>query len=316
MGTAVYEDVLKIFPVSVRALFKNAAFQYEQLQEIRMRSGRPLCVRYQGRECFLTAAGERTNCVRDAFCVNDRQLQETLQLASGYSLYSYEEEIRQGYFTIRGGHRIGVAGKVIVEGGTIRGIRYITCMNIRLSHQVRGCAAPVLPYLLDRNGRLYHTLILSPPRCGKTTLLRDLIRLLSDGSSAAPGRTVGVVDERSEIAGCYMGVPQNDLGIRTDVLDCCPKAEGMMLLIRTMAPEVVAVDEIGGAADAEAIESAIHCGCRVLATAHAENLEEIQRKPIMSACLSNRLFERFVILQPAACGRVREILNEEGERLC
>ena len=128
-----------------------------------------------------------------------------------------------------------------------------------------------------------HTLIISPPRCGKTTLLRDVIRQLSNGFGKIPGVTVGVVDERSELAGCYQGIPQNDLGMRTDVLDCCPKAQGMQMLIRAMSPAVVAVDELGKEEDFRAVEAVIHSGCRLIATAHGENVEAVLATPFLQS---------------------------------
>ena len=157
-------------------------------------------------------------------------------------------------------------------------MKYISCINIRLAHQIPGCAAKVMPYI-RRKDWVAHTLIISPPRCGKTTLLRDIIRQLSNGSQGFSGLTVGVVDERSELAGCYQGIPQNDLGMRTDVLDGCPKAEGMRMLIRSMSPAVVAVDELGKEEDYKAVETVIHCGCKLIATAHGNSMEDVLSQP-------------------------------------
>ena len=134
--------------------------------------------------------------------------------------------------TVCGGHRVGVAGQVVLEHGRVRNVKHISFINIRVSHQIKGCATCLLPYVI-KDGRLLHTLIISPPGCGKTTILRDLVRLISDGNSYCRGMNVGVVDERSELAACYMGIPQNDVGLRTDILDGCPKAEGMLMLLRT-----------------------------------------------------------------------------------
>ena len=167
--------------------------------------GRPLFVSYDGGECFLRKQGE------EQYLVTREDLKETMEHVSGYSLYAYEDEIRQGFLSVQGGHRVGVTGKVILDGNQIRGMKYISCINVRLAHQVLGCADPVMPYI-QKNTWVAHTLIVSPPRCGKTTLLRDIIRQLSNGREGIPGLTVGVVDERSELAGCYQGVPQNDLG--------------------------------------------------------------------------------------------------------
>ena len=224
-----------------------------------------------------------------------RKLRETLEFAGAYSLYAYEDEIRQGYLTLPGGHRIGVTGKAVTENGQVKTLRYITSLNIRVAHEVKGCADAVLPWLYSSEG-LCHTLLISPPRCGKTTLLRESIRQISNGRTGFRGMRVGVVDERSEIGGSHLGVPGLDVGVRTDILDGCPKAEGMMMLVRSMSPELIAVDEIGGNADMEAMENAISCGCRILATVHGSSLEEIRQKPLVSGLLQTGIFERFVVL--------------------
>ena len=238
-----------------------------------------------------------------------------MEYVSGYSMYAFEDEIRQGFITIQGGHRVGIAGKTVLEGDRIKSVKYISYINLRLSHQIKGCASPILPYII-KNGRICHTLIISPPRCGKTTLLRDLIRQVSSGSSYMPGVSVGVVDERSEIGGSYQGIPQNDLGIRTDVLDCCPKAEGMMMLIRSMSPEVVAVDELGDYEDIHAIESVIHCGCKLFATVHGSSVEDIKRKPLLQRLVQERVFERYIVLHYQDwAGRVKAIFDERGTSL-
>ena len=306
------EEIGKLFPKEVRNLLEKAELKQEYLQEIRLRINGPLLVVYRGEEYFLGAKGGLCKDPGQAFRVCRRCLQETLEYLSGYSLYAYEEEVRQGYLTLQGGHRVGLAGKTILDGEKITSIRFISFINIRFSHQVKGCASVILPYIAQ-GSTVRHTLLISPPRCGKTTILRDLIRQISDGDEKRPGHCVGVVDERSEIGGCHQGVPQNDVGIRTDVLDGCPKAEGMMMLIRSMSPEVIAVDVIGSYEDIHAIESVIHCGCRLLATVHGSSIDDIKRKPLLNRLVKEKIFERYILLEgrPRA-GTVRQIFDERG----
>lgn len=309
------DEFIKIFSMKIRNILQKADINLEKLQEIRLRAGKPLLLTAEGREYFVTEAGKLTEEENRGWRVSKREISETMEYIANYSMYAYEDEVRQGFLTISGGHRVGIAGKAVMDGGRIRSIKHISFLNIRVSHEVKGCADPVLPYLV-KGDEICHTLLLSPPGCGKTTLLRDIIRQISDGGPHCRGRTVGVVDERSEIGGAYLGIPQNDLGIRTDLLDCCPKAEGMMLMIRSMAPRVLAVDEIGGAADIAAVESAVNCGCRILATAHGYGIDDIRRRPLFQELIEKRLFERYVILgYPGGVGTVKEILGEDGQVL-
>lgn len=306
------EQLFMIFPERMRKALLRAELSIERLQEIRLRVGRPVLLRYDGTEYGLTKDGHLTDSVDSAgMCPLEEELSQVLEYASGYSVYAFYEEIRQGFFTIVGGHRIGVAGKVVMDASGVQEVRHISFLNVRVSHQIIGCAEPVLPYLLQDG--LCHTLIISPPGCGKTTLLRDLIRIISNGSRQLPGKTVGVVDERSELAGCCRGVPQNDIGMRTDVLDGCRKAEGMQMLLRAMAPEVIAVDEIGNERDRDALEAAFHCGCKLLATAHGRSLLDIKHRPLIGYMAERGMFERFVILgKEAGVGAVRQILDSAG----
>ena len=302
------QDITKLFPAQIRKALGQALFDRNKIYEIRLRVNAPLIVIYQGKEYFLTLEGELTREEAKAYHVQTEDLKEMLEYISGYSLYAFEEEIRQGFLTIVGGHRVGIAGKTILDGNKIKSLKYISYINLRLSHQIKGCASPILPYII-KNRQICHTLIISPPRCGKTTLLRDLIRQVSNGNRYMPGVSVGVVDERSEIAGSYQGIPQNDLGIRTDVLDCCPKAEGMMMLIRSMSPEVVAVDELGDYEDIHAIESVIHCGCKLFATVHGSSIEDIKRKPLLQRLM------HIVLYKKDCAGQIKAIYDERGTGL-
>lgn len=283
------KQIIRVLSESIQKIIEQERMDFSELQEIRLRIGQPVTVLYQNEELILpTMYSEKKR-------LGKQEMKETIEHISNYSLYAYEHELKQGFITIEGGHRVGMAGQVIMEGGKIKNMKYISSINIRVSHEVLDCANKIFPYI-TYNKQMYHTLIISPPRCGKTTLLRDVIRQISDGNRWIKGCTVGVVDERSELGGCYLGVIQNNLGMRTDILDRCPKADGMIMLIRSMAPQVVAVDEIGAKEDVHAIEYAMHCGCKMLATAHGDSMEEICKKPIFEKLIREKRFERYVIL--------------------
>lgn len=309
------EDLMKIFTSPIRILLSKLQIDFEQLQEIRLRIQSPLLILYQNREFYVNEDGSLGKDRKNAYIISKNEIKETIEYISNYSLYAYEEEIKQGFITIQGGHRIGLAGKIIMERDMIKSMKYISFINVRLSHQMKGCADQVLPYIMEDN-KVKHTLIISPPRCGKTTLLRDMIRQLSNGTEYFNGVTVGVVDERSEIGACYMGVPQNELGVRTDILDCCPKAKGMLMLIRTMSPQVIAVDEIGSREDIEAIEYVMNCGCKLMATVHGSSIEDIRTKPLLRELIQERIFERYIILNNREkVGVVTEIFDSQGTPL-
>lgn len=291
------EQLMKSLGGTVRGIVGKVEEDFLGIQEIRMRVQAPLFIIYHGIEYAVTEQGKLTKEIEKAYRITKQDIKEALELISSYSMYAYEEELRQGYITIIGGHRIGMAGKIIMNDRNIKTMRYISFLNIRLSHEVKGCATELLPHLVDGKNGIHHTLILSPPRCGKTTLLRDIIRQLSNGSDEWNGVTVGVVDERSEIGACYLGEPQNDLGMRTDVLDGCPKAQGMMMLIRTMSPQVIAVDEIGSKEELEAMEYAVNCGCRLIATVHGNSFQDLLGKPILRNMVKEHIFERIVLLK-------------------
>jgi len=252
---------------------------FEKMTELRIRADKPVFAYAEGREMEFCAG----------FLPGASEIAETVERISSYSLYALEEELRNGYITLPGGHRVGLVGKAVVEGRSLRTIRPISGLNIRISREVVGCGAVVLPRILDSCGpgkKLpCNTMLISPPGCGKTTMLRDIIRLLSDECLLK----VGVVDERSEIGGSYKGVAQNNVGLRTDLLDGCPKAEGMMLLLRAMSPDVIAVDELGGEADMEAVERVSNAGVRLLCTVHGYGMEDVRRK--------KGVFKRFVVLE-------------------
>lgn len=305
-------EIIRLFSINIRNRIKMLRLDIEKLQEIRMRVNGPMILKYAGREYFVEEGGGMSRMSSAPYIVVQNEMRETMEYIGNYSLYAFEDEIRQGFITVQGGHRIGIAGKVIVEDGHIKSIKYISSINIRISHEIKGCANKVLNYISSGDS-MYHTLIISPPGCGKTTLLRDIVRQLSNGGIRRRGMTVGVVDERSEIASCYMGIPQNDVGSRTDVLDCCPKDRGMIMLIRSMSPEILAVDEIGGMEEVDALRYAINCGCKMIATVHGSSMDDIKRRYAISNLVDGKVFERYIILDKSrGVGSVAGIYDMEG----
>lgn len=308
------EEILGLFPEASRDRWREVAKQAEHLQEIRLRAGMPLSILAGNREYFLDMQGKVVDGPEAAARPAPEELEDMLGHLCRYSIYAFADEIRQGFLTVRGGHRVGLAGQVILDGeGRIKNMKYIRYLNIRIAHQIRGAADALMPCLYEE-GRVMSTLLVSPPGGGKTTMLRDIIRQVSDGTVYGPGVNVSVVDERSEIAGSYLGISQNDVGIRTDVLDGCPKVEGMMRLIRSMAPRVLAVDEVGSLADAQALQMAGGCGCKLLATIHGGSLEEVRQKNYMRYVMEQGLFERYVMLdrRQGTC-RIVGIYDREGK---
>lgn len=319
---AKQDEILRIFPDYMKARWEKPLQRADKLEEIRLGIGRPVRFLIAGEEYFLSCRGCISKGIQDAWYMTERELDEIIKNVCHYSMYAFENEIRQGFLTIPGGHRIGVAGQVVLnENGSIRNMNHIRFLNIRISHQIIGVADEVIG-LLYEEGRFCNTLLVSPPGCGKTTLLRDIVRQISGGNLYGQGRQVGVVDERSEIAGSFMGVPQNDVGIRTDVLDGCPKIQGMMLLMRSMAPAVVAVDEIGGYEDMKAICQILQSGSSVLATMHGNSMADVHKHLNAGMADGHVLyapedyFERYVFLEKKKGNcRIRETLDQKGNRL-
>ena len=310
------ETLFSCFSAELRTPLKTWFQKEEGMQEIRLRVNRPLSIRWNGEEFFIDGQGLRVKDIGFAMVVTEQQIEDTLSYMSDYSLYAYEEEIRQGYLTTKNGCRIGICGKVVLEGGRIKTIHHISSLNIRFPHEIKGCSEKLLPYIIEGD-KVHNTLIISPPMCGKTTILRDLIRQISNGAYAlggkALGKTVGVVDERGEICACHLGVPQNDIGIKTDVLDGCPKVEGMMMLVRTMAPEVIAVDEIGSEEELQTMRYSMNCGCSILATAHGASIEELFKKKVFLMGREEGLFSRYIVLsRRQGAGTIEGVFDGKG----
>lgn len=311
-----------IFPSEMRSDLKKSAWR-DGIEEIRARVGQPMEFVYANQYLYwdrdkkeMVTEEQRRKGRNTIPPLSQRNLSEMLNYICNYSLYAYQQEIRQGYLTIEGGHRVGLAGQTVATDGKIEGISLITFLNIRVAGERKGCAREILPFL-RRGQSIYNTLLVSAPGVGKTTYLRDCIRMLSAGEDAYSGLKVCVVDERSEIAACHLGIPQNDLGPRTDVIEGCGKEEGMQLLLRTMSPQVIAVDELGEERDFAAVERAVFSGSQVLGTIHAGEIRELWEKPYLKNWLQKKVIKRFVFLKKEKTGsRGIEIYNENLERIC
>lgn len=256
----------------------------EKVEEVRLRLGRPLSLVEGGREWSLPQWNTRL--------VEPEDLQWVLDKAGQGSVHTVLEQLRQGYLSVEGGHRIGVCGSVAVKDGTLVNFRQFSSLTLRFAHQMKGLAEPLLPQLQEE-GRLLSTLIFAPPGGGKTTLLRDLIRCTSDGITLLPQR-VGVADERGELCGMSQAMPQNDVGARTDIMDGCPKAQALLMLLRGMNPQVLAMDEITDPRDLSAMEEVAGCGVTLLATAHGSTPGEIRLRPLYRDLLASRIFRRYI----------------------
>lgn len=284
------ERAAELLPREMRyAVLKLPLQQRAEAEEIRMRAGRGLTI------CGPT--GEYPIVNGQGLTVSQSDLRYVLEIATQASAHSALEQIKHGFFTVQGGHRIGLCGTAVMKEGEIANLRELSSLSIRIAKQVPGIGIPVAEQLWEER-KFCSTLIISPPGGGKTTLLRDLICCLSDGAEekGIPALRVGLADERGEVAAMYGGQPQMRVGLRTDVLDGCPKAAGMLLLLRGMNPQILAADEITSPEDCGALELAANCGVALLATAHSTNRTELLRRPVYRKLLSRGIFQRLVVI--------------------
>jgi stage III sporulation protein AA len=298
------QEIINIFPVVIREDIKNCSFF--GLEEIRIRLGLPVELIYDNRIIWLR---------NGAYSIDRLALEEMLNYMTGYSYYAMAEELKRGFLTLSGGHRIGITGKCNFHSLDYRdqvdvtGMVDIGGLNIRIAHEKKGCAKDIIPFIRKEDG-IYNTLFFSAPGIGKTTYLRDTIRLLSLGDHIYPGIKICVVDERSEIGACREGKPQNDLGCRTDVLDGCPKEIGMDMVLRSMSPQVIAVDELGKKTEVLMLQKMGRCGVKVLGTMHGGSMEELSKiyGYQMLSC-----FERFIELIRLSDGRRKFVIHDRTE---
>ena len=310
------EELLQIFPQKLRQRIEESV-TFKNLTEIRLRADLPVLIETTQENYFLKKeeAAEKRRAIakeEDNWILSPEQLKLIFEKISQYSVFAYTEEIGEGFITLKGGHRAGLCGKYYYRGEEKPQIKHISSINLRVAREVIGCAECIVPKLFEGN-TFCHTLLISPPGCGKTTYLRDIIRLLSDGTDTITGKNVAVVDERSEIGNRTREGIGFYLGNRTDLMDHCPKAAGMLMMLRTMTPEILAADEIGGEKDIKAMAYVRNCGCRLLMTVHGNSMQDIFARPVLGEYLKKYPFERYVFLSKKE-EKVRKIKNQRKGR--
>lgn len=268
-------------------VFSTYSSLINTLQEIRIRVSKPIILKQRNSDIVLQhiVTNEELLHILERFCEN--------------SIYAYKNQICEGFLTIKGGHRIGITGSCVIENGKIINIKYVSSLNIRIAREVKGCSNAIINEIIDiDNQTILNTLLVSPPGKGKTTMLRDLVRQISNGINERKfkGKIVGLIDERGELAACYRGIPQNDVGIRTDVIENVSKEKGVEILLRSMAPEIIACDEIGTHEDVQAIEKMLISGVKGLFTMHGNNMEDIKKNTEINKLIEENQIEKIIVL--------------------
>lgn len=296
-------EILNYLSNEISNQLKKSRIQnsYENLEEIRLRSNKNIILKFSNEEMILS------------YKVTTKDLLETLEKVTENSIYTYENQISNGFITINGGHRVGIVGNAVSSSNKVINISYISGMNFRIAREIKGCGNFIIKEIYN-NGEFQNTLIVGAPGTGKTTLLRDLIRQASDGNIYNKGMTIGVVDERDEIAAMYKGIPQRDLGLRTDIISNIPKTLGIKMLIRSMSPQIIAVDEIGGEEDAKIIYYAMCSGTKGLFTAHGNSFNDILLNPEIKQLLEYKILEKIIILDKKQKEKVSSIYFLDKEK--
>jgi stage III sporulation protein AA len=310
-----YIQALAGLPKRIATMLKDIPRDLQnRVREICLRKNKPLVVAtFQG-DYFLTQNGQLSRDVhRDLYLINQSDIEECIHILTEYSVHSYIDKINMGFITIEGGHRAGIVGSCVLSGDKILSITDISSINLRIARQIKGVAKPYVHSLYCN--KLCSTLIVGAPASGKTTLLRDMTRLLADGELGYYVK-ISVIDERGEIAAVKNGVAQNDVGLTTDVLDGYKKGDGMIIAIRSMSPKVIVLDEIGSYDDAYSIRQGLNAGVTIIATTHAGSLEELKRKKYIYELVSEGAFERIILLHGSdkPC-MVKEIIHLDAANI-
>ena len=298
-------EILNYMPENLRKILSKVfLITGDEIQEIRLRNKLPLIISTPKGSFAVLKDGEISPAVGGAYIVEPSDVQRVFKAICENSVYAFSEDIKQGFVTIRGGHRIGISGRVVTANGKIENFRDISSLNIRIAREVVGAANMIIDHILGPGG-IVNTLIVSPPNGGKTTVLRDLARQISD-----KGVKTGIADDRGEIAALFKGVPQNDVGIQTDVIDSAPKAEAMTMLLRTMAPELIITDEISTAKDKDALLQCFGVGTAIIASTHGQSAEEVLERELLKPLFGKMGFGKIIVLQKEGHGVAAQLIGK------
>ena len=312
----ISDEIINSLSLNLRDKIKT--IQGENIEEIRLRINKPLIINGNQKDYFYNEKAKKLDRNMDkAYIVTKEDLDQTFQIICKYSIHSFMDDIKKGFITLRGGHRVGIVGKTIVENGNVENIKHISSLNIRISKEVKNCSDKVMNHIIKSPTKINNTIIISPPQCGKTTLLRDIVRNLSSGNEQYnfKGVNVALIDERNEIAGSYLGVPQMDVGIRTDIIETCPKDVGIMMVLRSMSPNVIVTDEIGTEKDIKALYTALNGGVGLITTVHGDSIEDIRNRKELKNLLDEELFKKVILLSiKRGPGTVEKIYDLQEKR--
>lgn len=312
------DEIINSLSINLREKIKSISSDSVGIEEIRLRSNKPLIINANNKDYFYNLDLNKLDLnMYNPYIVSKEDVEQTFQIICKYSIHSFMDDIKKGFITLRGGHRVGLVGKAIVEDGQVKNIKHISSLNIRISREVIGCSDKILSHIIRGDNQVNNTLIISPPQCGKTTLIRDIVRNLSNGNKqyGFNGIKVALIDERNEISGSYLGQPQMDVGIRTDIIETCPKDLGITMLLRSMSPNLIVTDEIGNIDEIKALYTALNGGVNLITTVHGDSIEDIRNRKELSSLLDKELFKKVIILSAKkGPGTIEKIYDLEEKR--